>query len=83
MYICHIRNGNDKCTGIDTLGQLYNGAPAGWAWLPRELGEVGGASVNILSQAVHRVLVFDRALHTYECVGLFANHQWDKSVGQE
>ena len=51
--------------------KLYNSAPSGWKFFPREFGEIGGSSVRVADEgAVERFCVFDRALMTSECIAL-------------
>ena len=45
----------------------------GWAFVPRELGEIGGASVEVapsFAGALDEVLLYERALLTSELIGI-------------
>ena len=49
------------------------GHPQGWAFLPPELGEIGGASVRVAPSfggVLHGMMLYQRALLTSAVIGL-------------
>ena len=62
-----ILDGGPKVCSCVINKKLYNSAPSGWRFLPREFGEIGGSQIRIKSERVSRLVVFDRALLTSEC----------------
>ena len=42
-----VLDGGPKVASCVVNGRLYNSWPAGWSFLPREMGEVGGAAVTV------------------------------------
>ena len=64
-------DGGPKVASCVVNDKLYNAAPAGWKFFPREFGEIGGSNVRVEDgEAVGRFCVYDRALMTSECVAL-------------
>jgi len=71
-----IVDGGPRVMSVVVDGQLCDGGashPQGWAFLPPELGEIGGASMCVAPSfggALHSVLLYERALLTSEVIGL-------------
>ena len=70
MRISFVLDGGPKVCSVVINQKLYNPAPSGWKFLPREFGEIGGNNVKICDKVVTKFLVFDRALLTSECMAL-------------
>eukprot|EP00929_Paragymnodinium_shiwhaense_P108154 TRINITY_DN74478_c0_g1_i1.p1 TRINITY_DN74478_c0_g1~~TRINITY_DN74478_c0_g1_i1.p1 ORF type:complete len:729 (-),score=145.37 TRINITY_DN74478_c0_g1_i1:138-2324(-) len=71
-------DGGPKVTSCVINKKLYNGAPSGWKFFPRELGEIGGSSVVANPQGqpfVARYEVYDRALLTSEAIASALSRQ--------
>ena len=47
-----VLDGGPKVASCVVNGRLYNSWPAGWRFLPREMGEVGGADVTVRTVTV-------------------------------
>ena len=71
VKLCFILDGGPKVCSCVINNKLYNAAPSGWRFLPREFGEIGGSQVRVKSERVTKLAVFDRALLTNECSQLF------------
>ena len=69
--IAFILDGGPKVASCVINNKLYNVAPSGWKFLPREFGEIGGSNIQVDEKFVERFLVFDRALLTSECIKIF------------
>ena len=72
--IAFILDGGPKVASCVINDKLYNAAPSGWKFFPREFGEIGGNNIEINSTAaetVKRFMIFDRALMTSECIDLY------------
>ena len=67
VKLCFILDGGPKVCSCVINNKLYNPAPSGWRFLPREFGEIGGSQVKIKSGRVSKLAIFDRALLTNEC----------------
>ena len=59
-------DGGPKICSSVVNKKLYNPAPSGWKFLPREFGEIGGSNLRVVDKSVQKFLVFDRALLTSE-----------------
>ena len=70
VKLCFILDGGPKVCSCVINNKLYNAAPSGWRFLPREFGEIGGSQIRVKSERVTKLAVFDRALHTNECFQL-------------
>ena len=64
-------DGGPKVASCVINNHLYNLAPSGWKFLPREFGEIGGNHVEVQGDLVEEFQVFDRALSTSECISLY------------
>ena len=68
--VAFILDGGPKVASCVLNDKLYNAAPSGWKYFPREFGEIGGNNLKINSDAIEKFLIFDRALMTSECIDL-------------
>ena len=56
--------------------RLYNAAPCGWRFLPKDFGEIGGSNVEVDGGGVvHRLLVFETPLTTSQAIQLYRYHK--------
>ena len=69
--VAFVLDGGPKVAFCVINQKIYNVAPAGWKFLPREFGEIGGSNLKINREIMEHFFVFDRALMTYECIELF------------
>lgn len=79
IMLAFILDGGPKVCSCVVQDKLYNAAPCGWKFLPRDMGEIGGSNVQIpndLTQgSLSELHVFDRALLTNECVSIFHHYR--------
>ena len=71
IMIAFILDGGPKVASCVINNNLYNVAPSGWKFLPREFGEIGGNNVQVEDELLEKVQVFDRALWTSECINIY------------
>ena len=69
--VSFVLDGGPKVASCVINQKIYNVAPAGWKFFPREFGEIGGSNLKINREVMEHFFVFDRALMTYECIELF------------
>jgi hypothetical protein len=73
--VSFIVDGGPKVVSVVVDDRLDDGGTAaaqGWAFVPPELGEVGGAELRLASDfggQLHRLIIHDRALLTSEAIG--------------
>ena len=74
--VSFIADGGPKVMSAVVDGLLCDGGashPQGWTFIPRELGEIGGASTRLdrsFAGTVHGFFRYDRALLTSEVIGI-------------
>ena len=68
--VSFIVDGGPKVASCVINNRIYNAAPCGWKFFPREFGEIGGANVIVNQDLVDAYIIFDRALLTCECINL-------------
>lgn len=69
--VTFIADGGPKIVSVVVDERLDDGgdmAPQGWAFVSRELGEVGGSEIDTYASRLLRFVVYDRALLTSEAV---------------
>ena len=74
IMVAFILDGGPKVASCVINDKLYNAAPSGWKFFPREFGEIGGNNIeinNTAAETVKRFMIFDRALMTSECIDLY------------
>lgn len=49
---------------------LYNAAPCGWKFFPREFGEIGGSNIDVDANFIEGYMILDRALGTSACIDI-------------
>ena len=70
--VAFIMDGGPKVASAVINHRLYNKAPCGWRFLPREFGEIGGSDVEVIdTKVVARFMVVERALTTSQAIQLF------------
>ena len=69
--LAFILDGGPKVASCVINNNLYNVAPSGWKFLPREFGEIGGNNVQVDDELLQKFQVFDRALWTSECINIY------------
>lgn len=67
---CFTLDGGPKIASCVINERLYNAAPCGWKFIPRDMGEIGGANAEILSSKIQRFEIYDRPLSVTESVAL-------------
>ena len=62
-------DGGPKVSSCVFNGKLWNQAPAGWKFFPKNFGEIGGNNLTIDASTgiVKKFKIYDRALMTNEC----------------
>ena len=69
--IAFILDGGPRIASCVINQRLYNAAPCGWRFLPKDFGEIGGSNVEVVGEGVvERLLVFDTALTTSQAIQL-------------
>ena len=69
--IAFILDGGPRIASCVINQRLYNAAPCGWRFLPKDFGEIGGSNVEVFGEGVvERLLVFDTALTTSQAIQL-------------
>ena len=68
LTVVYVFDGGPRVCYAVVNGKIYNPAPEGWRFVPRGLGEYGGADVAIIDGGVvlNKMAVFDRALTVAE-----------------
>ena len=74
--IAFILDGGPRIASCVINQRLYNAAPCGWRFLPKDFGEIGGSNVEVVGEGVvERLLVFDTALTTSQAIQLHRYYQ--------
>ena len=74
--IAFIFDGGPRIASCVINQRLYNAAPCGWRFLPKDFGEIGGSNVEVVGEGVvERLLVFDTALTTSQAIQLHRYYQ--------
>jgi hypothetical protein len=73
--VTFVVDGGPKVVSVAVDERLDDGgsSPQGWAFFPKDLGEVGGSELQLAPSfggALSRVLFYDRALLTTEAIGI-------------
>ena len=68
FLVAFIMDGGPKVSSCVFNGRLWNQAPAGWKFFPKNFGEIGGNNLTIDGTGiVKKFKIYDRALMTNEC----------------
>ena len=76
--VSFIVDGGPKVASCVINDRLYNAAPSGWKFFPRELGEIGGSNVDVNQNLVEAYVIFDKALLTSECIDIYQTAPYTK-----
>ena len=75
LMVAFILDGGPRIASCVINDKLYNAAPQGWKFLPREFGEIGGSQVEVVEGGdVTRFMVFERALTTSQAIQLYRHY---------
>ena len=75
VMVAFILDGGPKIVSCVINQKLYNVAPCGWKFLPREFGEIGGSNVEVVEQrGVARLMVIEKAITTSQAVQLYSHY---------
>ena len=70
--VAFILDGGPRIASCVINQRLYNAAPCGWRFLPKDFGEIGGSNVKVEGGGlVDRLVVFETALTTSQAVQLY------------
>ena len=70
--VAFILDGGPRIASCVINQRLYNAAPCGWRFLPKDFGEIGGSNVKVDGGGlVDRLVVFETALTTSQAVQLY------------
>ena len=74
--VAFILDGGPRIASCVINQRLYNTAPCGWRFLPKDFGEIGGSNIEVKGDGiVDRLIVFDTALTTSQAIQLYRYHK--------
>ena len=74
--VAFILDGGPRIASCVINQRLYNAAPCGWRFLPKDFGEIGGSNVEVAGGGVvDRLIVFETALTTSQAIQLYRYHK--------
>ena len=74
--VAFILDGGPRIASCVINQRLYNAAPCGWRFLPKDFGEIGGSNVEVAGGGVvDRLIVFETPLTTSQAIQLYRCHK--------